>query len=56
MGFLYFILSILGAIYSPIFTVGILMFILGRPITGSIILVISIARKYIDNIPTTPEK
>lgn len=56
MDFLFFILIILGVLYSPIFTVGILMFFLGMPITGVIVLIISIIKKYIDNIPTTPDK
>jgi hypothetical protein len=33
-----------------------LMFFLGMPITGIIVLIISITKKYIDSIPTTPDK
>jgi hypothetical protein len=52
MDFLFFILVSLGAIYSPVFTIAILMFIIGMPVTGSIVLIISIGKKYIDNIQT----
>jgi uncharacterized membrane protein len=56
MDFLFFILVILGVMYAPIFSVGVLMFMVGMPITGVIVLLYSIIKKYIDNIPTLPEK
>jgi hypothetical protein len=56
MDFLFFILIILGVMYSPIFTVGILMFMVDMPITGVIVLLFSVIKKYIDNIPTLPDK
>lgn len=55
MDFFFFIFVILGVMYTPIFTVGILMFMIGMPITGVIVLLISIIKNYIDNIPTLPE-
>ena len=56
MDFVTFILVIIGAIYSPIFTIGILMFMVSMPITGVFVILISLAMKYIDNIPTLPDK
>ena len=50
-----FVLVILGAIYSPIFTIGVLMFMVSMPITGIVVILISLAMKYIDNIPTLPD-
>jgi hypothetical protein len=55
MDFLIFILVILGVMYAPIFVIGVLMFMIGMPITGVIVLIFSIGKKYIDNIPTIPE-
>ena len=56
MDFLIFTLVILGVMYSPIFVVGVLMFMVGMPITGVIVLIFSIGKKYIDNIQTISEK
>lgn len=56
MVFSFFIIIILGVLYSPIFTVGLLMFMIDMPFTGAIVLIISIIKKYIDNIPTLPDK
>ena len=56
MDFVTFILVIIGAIYSPIFTIGILMFMVSMPITGIVVILISLAMKYIDSIPTIPDK
>jgi hypothetical protein len=55
MDFITFVLVILGAIYSPIFTIGVLMFMVSMPITGIVVILISLAMKYIDNIPTLPD-
>ena len=55
MDFVMFVLVILGAIYSPIFTIGVLMFMVSMPITGIVVILISLAMKYIDNIPTLPD-
>ena len=55
MDFLFFTAIIIGSIYSPIFTIGALMFFVNMPITGSVVLIISIIKKYIDNIPTTSD-
>jgi len=52
MDFLFFTMIIIGSLYSPIFTIGCLMFCVGMPITGSVVLIISIIKKYIDNIQT----
>ena len=56
MVFSFFIIIIIGVLYSPIFTVGLLMFMIDMPFTGAIVLIISIIKKYIDNIPTLPDK
>ena len=55
MSFVMFILVILGAIYTPIFTIGVLMFMVSMPITGVVVMSISLAMKYIDSIPTLPD-
>jgi hypothetical protein len=55
MDFVTFILVILGAIYTPIFTIGVLMFMVSMPITGVVVMSISLAMKYIDSIPTLPD-
>jgi hypothetical protein len=55
MDFVTFILVILGAIYTPIFTIGILMFMVSMPITGVVVMSISLAMKYINSIPTLPD-
>ena len=56
MDFIVFLLVIIGAIYSPIFTIGVLMFMVSMPITGVVVILISLVMSYIDNIPTLPEK
>jgi len=55
MDFVMFVLVILGAIYTPIFTIGVFMFMVSMPITGIVVILISLAMKYIDNIPTLPD-
>ena len=55
MSFVIFTMVVIGAIYAPMFTIGVLMFMVGMPFTGMFIILASLIKKYIDEIPTLPK-
>jgi len=50
MVFLYFVLLILGAMYTPIFTLGCVVMITGNPVIGFILILFSLGKGFIDKI------